>query len=123
MSHGTILIVDSDACVAQGLTWPLRLSGYGVETCSSAEAALARVTAAEYDLIITDQELPGMSGLELVGRLLSACPRTRLILMTPLGTPRVEARARPAVDAYLPKPFSTKELLEAVRRALPAQPA
>ena len=113
-----ILIVDDDSHVVQGLFWPLQLRGYHVESCETAEAALAALDAACFDLVITDVQLPGMSGLALRVEITKRPGAPRIIVITGFGSPNVEQQACREADAYLTKPFSTQVLLETVERVL-----
>ena len=118
MAHEHILIVEDDPHVCQGLSYGLRLYGYQVQCCESAEAALSRLNQSQVDLVISDLRLPGMHGLELLEHVGNVSPHTRRILITAFGSGQVEKQARGCTDAYLPKPFSTQELVSAVKTVL-----
>ena len=93
--------------------------GYLVETYESGEEALSRFREMHFDLLITDQRMPGMNGLELIGKCREVSPEIRSILITAFGSPEVEDKAfRLAVDAYLTKPFSMRKFVRAVQVAL-----
>lgn len=116
-----ILIVDDEESVAFFLAENLveQEPGYQVETASSGEEALAKMTARPFDLVITDLRMPGINGLELIERARVHSPHTRLILMTGYGNPRVEAASyRLGACRYLAKPFSIQALITAVQEAL-----
>lgn len=118
MAHEQILIVEDDPHVSQGLSYGLRLCGYQVQCCESAEAALSRLNQSQVDLVISDFRLPGVNGLELLEQVGDVSPHTRRILITAFGSGHVEKQARACSDAYLPKPFSTQELVSAVQAVL-----
>jgi len=116
-----ILIVDDEESVAFFLAENLAEQGpdYQVETASSGEEALAKITAQPFDLVVTDLRMPGINGLELIERARIHSPRTRLILMTGYGNPRVEAASyRLGACRYLAKPFPIQALFAAVQEAL-----
>jgi len=116
-----ILIVDDEESVAFFLAENLAEQGsdYQVETASSGEEALAKMTTQPFDLIVTDLRMPGINGLELIERARVHSPRTRLILMTGYGNPRVEAASyRLGACRYLAKPFPIQALFAAVQEAL-----
>ncbi len=116
-----ILIVDDEESVAFFLAENLVEQGadYQVETAASGEEALAKISAQPFDLIITDLRMSGINGLELIEKARIHSPRTRLILMTGYGNPRVEATSyRLGACRYLTKPFHVQALLTAVQEAL-----
>lgn len=127
MAQERILIVEDEPLVAQTLCRALSLpegGGNYVESCDSGEAALERVRAAHFDLIITDLHMPGMSGLELLEQVRRLSATTRSILITAFGSPDVEQHAyQLAAAAYLTKPFSMQQFVETVRHALSIDPA
>jgi Response regulator containing CheY-like receiver, AAA-type ATPase, and DNA-binding domains len=116
-----ILIVDDEESVAFFLAENLAEQGpdYQVETASSGEEALAKITAQPFDLVITDLRMSGINGLELMERTRTLSPHTRLILMTAYGSPDVEATSyRLGACRYLAKPFPIQALFAAVQEAL-----
>jgi two-component system response regulator HydG len=116
-----VLLAEDDAGVRYTLRGVLEDAGYAVSEVSDGEAALARVAAERFDLLISDLRMPKMDGLELLARLPGACggaPPPRFILITAHGSERhaVEAMKLGAFD-YFKKPFDNDELLAVVRRA------
>lgn len=61
-----ILLVDDDQDSSRMLARMLRLDGYATDTCANAELALARLATTSYDVLMTDQTMPGMQGSDLV---------------------------------------------------------
>lgn len=122
MLQERILIAEDESRVAQAVSRALSLpegGGYFVEACESGEEALTRLTASKFDLLITDFRMPGMTGLELLSKCRAISPGISSILITAFGSPQVEERAfELAVDAYLPKPFSMRSLVQAVQNTL-----
>lgn len=125
MGREKILIAEDESRVAQALSRALSLpegGGYLVETRESGEEALARLSETHFDLLITDLRMPGMSGMELLGKCQKISPDTARILITAFGSPQVEETAYElAVDAYLTKPFSIRDLVQTVQRTLKAK--
>jgi DNA-binding NtrC family response regulator len=116
-----ILIVEDEPPVAQALRRALNLpngGGYLVESCESGEAALEFLKDAPFDLIISDLRLPGMNGLELIALAHQRDPQLRSVLITAFGSPQVEEKARLVTDAYVPKPFHLRDMIQIVRRIL-----
>jgi DNA-binding NarL/FixJ family response regulator len=116
-----ILIVDTDHQVSNTLRSSLLLSGQRttIIEAPSGEEALLEVHRGGIDLLVTDLNLPGMSGLELLERVRKVNPDARAIVVT--GRPTEEARRRAAelgVIAFLNKPIRTSHFLEAVSRGL-----
>ena len=94
------------------------MEGYDAQGVSSAEAAVERLGSGQFDVMVTDVTLPGMSGLDL----LRHCPRLQPgilpIVITAYGTIdiAVEAMKRGAAD-FITKPFALDEMLSAIRVA------
>src|SRR5437773_8586053 len=101
----TVLVVD-DAAVDRKLVGGLlaKGSGFEVQFAASGEEALERLPAIAPALVITDLVMPGMSGLELVARLVGSHPEIPVILMTGKGSEEVAVKALKAGAAsYVPK--------------------
>ncbi len=122
-----VLIVDDNATnrrilSAYVVTWEM----VPLETADPREA-LAWIERGDlFDLLITDYEMPGMDGLDLVQalRATSAGRRLPIILASSIGTGKEDARRRGIdVDAHLIKPIKPAQVLEAVNRLLGDQPA
>ena len=116
LSHATILLVDDDARVRTAAAEELRELGYTVVETPSAEQALGLVRdSGAFDLLITDQVMPGMTGLELVTEMRKLHPDLPVLLVT--GFTDLE----PGDDVrLLTKPFRHAELAAAVASLLPA---
>ena len=114
-----ILVVDDDEQLQFFLKEALERESYGVTIAGSGEAALARLAASRFDLVLLDVRLPDTSGLWLVGELLQRDPELPIIMMTAHGTrdTAIEAMRAGAYD-YFTKPFRLDELEIVVRRAL-----
>ena len=116
-----VLLVDDDPGVRYTVREILDSAGYEVTEAAGGDEALGRLRADRYDLLITDQRMPGMDGLTLL-RLVQREPHPpRVILITAHGSERmaVEAMKAGAWD-YLRKPFEVEELLSVVARAVEA---
>jgi DNA-binding NtrC family response regulator len=116
-----ILVVDDERSVAFLLSENLAEMdpAYQVQMAHSGEEALGLVTAAPFDLIITDLRMPGMDGLELIRRVQEISPNTRTILITAYGDGDAEQKAGClGVYRYVTKPFKTDEFTQIVEQAL-----
>jgi DNA-binding NtrC family response regulator len=114
MSTLDILIVEDDRSLAYTLAAGLRQKlgeAIRVDTCFRASEALARLTQDSFDLVISDYQMPGMSGLEMLNQIHHHHPETILILITAYGTDELEKKAHDIVDAFMPKPFELADLI------------
>ena len=121
-----ILVVDDEAAVNGLVTRYLRHLGYTVLDASSAEEALAvvRRQAPRVDLVLSDVVMPGESGIELAGALLSRVPGPSVILMTgvlPQEVERVDVDGQ--IVRVLRKPLDLDELQQVLRVTLEGYPA
>ena len=111
-----ILIVDDDVMSRELLTLLLDAEGYEVESAESGAAALALLPAGgpAPDVILTDVQMPGISGRALAEALRAACGHNSLLLaMSGSGPPDEAIRA---FDGFLMKPFTMEELRAAIGR-------
>jgi two-component system, NtrC family, response regulator HydG len=114
-----VLVVEDEEIVRGLLEQTLQEEGFRVVTVGSGEAALRRMEASLFDVVLLDLNLPGMHGLNV----LSAAPATQtdaqFIVMTAFGSvdTAVEAMKLGAWD-YIHKPFRVEELLLTIRRAV-----
>jgi DNA-binding NtrC family response regulator len=115
-----VLIVEDDSLMRSFLSTVLREEGHQVEEASNAKEALSRLSQSEFDLVLSDLRMPGLSGLDLLQRGRKEYPETRWILITAYGSieSAVDAMKAGASD-YLTKPLrSPEELRHVVRRVL-----
>ncbi len=119
MSSGRILVVDDDDSLRRVTQFQLEQAGYQVRTAEGGKQALAFLEKALVDLVITDLNMPGMSGLELLKAIRAEYPEIAIILVTAFGTieSAVEAMKTGAYD-YITKPVNHEELLLICQRAL-----
>jgi DNA-binding NtrC family response regulator len=118
-----LLIVDDEPSTAWALAEGLSDDGYTIDTFRSAEEALQWLRDGHSDLVITDLNLPGMSGLDLARKLRRGSMAQPVIVVTAYGTAeRLLEFERAGVAACFPKPFRLDLLRRAVLRAL-ARPA
>jgi DNA-binding NtrC family response regulator len=115
---GRILVVDDEKGQRDILDAILRKEGYLVATVPGAREAMERLEAEEYDVVLSDLKMKGISGLELLESVLELEPRQCIIIMTAHGTidSAVEAMKKGAFD-YLEKPLDRETLLMTLKRA------
>ena len=114
-----IAVVDDDISVRESLESLIRSVGMEVKVFASAEEFLNSAHTGIADCLVLDVRMPGMSGIELHRHLLATIVKCRLIFITAHASDdraRSEARSDWTV-AYLTKPFSEDELLDAVHAA------
>jgi LmbE family N-acetylglucosaminyl deacetylase/CheY-like chemotaxis protein len=110
--QGRILLVDDDPALGGYLCRVLRSRGFDVAHELDSESALGRVRAEQWDLLITDIELPGMSGLELLDRVRGFVPDLPVAVLT--GHPSVDyavSALRGAAAEFLMKPVTPGDLV------------
>lgn len=114
-----ILIVEDDEGMRFFLREALRREGLEVEEAPDAETALEKLNRSEFDLVILDVKLPGMSGIEAIPRIKEIDPDAVIIIITAYGTKELalEAIKNGAYD-YFSKPFELDEMNVVVKRAL-----
>jgi len=111
-----ILVVDDELAQREVISGFLRKQGFDVVAADSAERALELFRQDAFDLILTDQKMAEMSGLELMQAVHTINPETPVILITAFGTiaAAVAALKQGAID-YLTKPLNLEELLHRIR--------
>jgi DNA-binding NtrC family response regulator len=114
-----LLVVDDDRAMREMLSSLFKERGLWVEEASSARAALELAAEREFDVVLSDIRMPGLSGIELVGQLRRLRPNTPVVLMTAFGTidSAVEAMRAGAFD-YITKPFEPDAVSFAIDRAI-----
>ena len=114
----TIFLVDDDAAVCHALSVFLEASGYGVKTFPSAEAFLEATGSTVDGIMLLDQRMTGMTGLELQAKLVKCGIDLPIIFITGHGDVRMSVQAvkAGAID-FLEKPFSNEDLLASIKEA------
>lgn len=116
---GHILIVDDEDLYRQLLTARLSRGGYALSEAADGESALAIAQHATIDLALVDIKMPGIGGIELLGRLKAIDPLIEVVILTGHGNvdSAINAMKSGAFD-YLSKPYKLTELDVTVERAL-----
>jgi response regulator RpfG family c-di-GMP phosphodiesterase len=114
-----ILVVDDDAAIRQLLATKLKIAGFATATCGSGEEALKTLANQTFDAIISDLNMPGISGLELLAEAHRLFPLTAFLMATGVGdvSVGVAAMKQGAAD-YILKPFQMDAVVASLRRAL-----
>jgi DNA-binding NtrC family response regulator len=114
-----VLIIDDDRSVAAALKTVMEDAGYEAVVAINAHRGIEQTRLRRFDLIISDVQLPDMSGLDVLTILRKEDRKTPVIIITAHITPEIitEAMARGAFQV-LPKPFLPSEILDLVGRAV-----
>ncbi len=105
-----ILLVEDDESLAASLRRALEVTGYAVQAADGADQGLATVQKEDFDVVVTDLQMPGSSGFKVLETLHTTRPRLPVILMTAHHTAEVAITATMlGAYEYLVKPFKTPE--------------
>jgi len=117
--EGLVLVVDDHRESLEAMATVLRRRGFKLDTVDNAQAAAASIALNDYDAVVTDIRMPGMSGIELLQLIRAHDPDLPVLLVT--GAPALQS----AIDAleygafkYLLKPLEAQKLYESVRKAV-----
>ncbi|MBW2416352.1 MAG: sigma-54-dependent Fis family transcriptional regulator [Deltaproteobacteria bacterium] len=115
----SILVVDDERSMREFLEILLQRDGHQVVSCGEAEQAVLALESDEFDLVISDIRMPGMSGMDLLDRMPELAPSTPVVLITAHGSTEsaVEAMKHGAYD-YMTKPCAVDEIRLVVEKAL-----
>ncbi len=112
-----ILAVDNEPSVTLSLSYVFGGPRYELTGVGSAQAALAGLDTRRYDIIIVDQKMPQLTGVELVEEIRKrGVPGKIIVLSAQLSSDVRDAYERMDVHVMLPKPFDVKELRSAVEQ-------
>ena len=119
ITNKTILLVDDDASLRRVLAHHLTEAGYQVLTAPDGKEGLSVFTEQQIDMVITDIQMPELSGLEMMRRINVMSPDVMVLVITAHGSieTAVEAMKLGAYD-YITKPFNREELLLTVSKGL-----
>ncbi|PWB33575.1 sigma-54-dependent Fis family transcriptional regulator [Pseudomonas sp. SDI] len=117
MSAVKVLLVEDDRVLRQALGDTLEIGGFAYTAVGSAEEALRSVADEAFNLVVSDVNMPGMDGHQLLAELRACQPQLPVLLMTAHAAVEraVDAMRQGAAD-YLVKPFEPRALLELVAR-------
>ena len=114
-----VMVVDDEEAVRSLLQRTLEEAGYDVATATNGEEALDKMSQLNIGVVFLDVKMPGMSGLEVLGKLTADWPDTCVIMATAVvdAQTAVEAMKMGAYD-YITKPFNRDDVILKLRRAL-----
>ncbi len=118
--RGTVVLVDDETAILRICEQYLEPVECDVIACSSGEKALEVVTARPVDVVVSDHAMPGMTGIELLERVMEVSPGTVRVLYTGVLDTRIAENAlnRAEVFRFLVKPFDAKALRNVVTQAM-----
>jgi DNA-binding response OmpR family regulator len=122
-----VLVVEDERLIADAVAEWLRREALAVDVVYDGDAALERLGVNDYDVLVLDRDLPGVSGDEVCQAVVDSGAHTRILMLTAAAAVRERvAGLRLGADDYLTKPFAFVELSARVhallRRARPADP-
>jgi DNA-binding NtrC family response regulator len=119
MSKGSILVVDDESEIREGLELLLNTEGYSTSSAETGELGLTMLEEAPYDLVLLDVSLPGRNGLDLLREIRRRDPNLSVVLITAYGSiDMARAAFKGGAQDYITKPWSNDELLVQVAQAV-----
>ncbi|MBF8301254.1 MAG: zraR 3, partial [Acidobacteria bacterium] len=118
-THGSILLADDEEKLLKRLGRALRDEGHDVVEATTAREAQRHLKERAFDLLVVDNVMPGMTGLELVRELAQIAPaeRPQIVMMTAHASTQIRREAfKLGVEDFLEKPFEVDELIALARR-------
>jgi CheY-like chemotaxis protein len=109
---GKILVVDDNNSFRILVSKMLSRLGYEVSSADSGENGLSIFAENEFDIVLSDYEMPGIDGVDLACSVKKSSPRTPVVIMTGAGKEAIFSRKSNAVDKVISKPFTLAELCE-----------
>ncbi|MBI5558363.1 MAG: response regulator [Deltaproteobacteria bacterium] len=119
-----ILVVDDNQLILYGLARALHSGSFAVQTATTAQMAVEKLSCCPYDLCLLDVHLADLNGLELMKMIKDICPKTKFIIMTAscLDSPELRENINEAMASgachFIAKPFNLREVTEVVRWVL-----
>lgn len=112
-----ILILDDEPIVCKRLKPAFLKAGYDVETFTESAQAMARTLEKEFDIVITDLKMEGMSGMEFLTEVKKRSPKTEVIVITGFATLEASKESsRQGVFNFVAKPFKLTDILDMVEQ-------
>jgi DNA-binding NtrC family response regulator len=119
MSKGSILVVDDESEIREGLELLLNTEGYATASADTGEAGLSKLEEEPFDLVLLDVSLPDRNGLEILREIRRRDPNLSVVLITAYGSiDMARAAFKSGAQDYITKPWSNDELLIQVAQAV-----
>ena len=110
-----ILVVDDNSVLLTVVSKMLSLLGYEVSSADSGENGLNVFQKSNFDIVLSDYDMPGMDGVAFACSVKQCSPRTPVVIMTGSGRGSVFSRKSTVVDEVISKPFTLAEIGETIR--------
>ncbi|PKN56429.1 MAG: Fis family transcriptional regulator [Deltaproteobacteria bacterium HGW-Deltaproteobacteria-14] len=115
----SILVVDDEPAIRDSLTSWFEEDGFDVESAEDARAALSKLDARRFDIVLLDIKMPGMDGMELLKRIRAAVPDVIVIMITAFASVETAVQAlKDGAFDYVTKPFDPDDLNRLIRNAI-----
>ena len=112
MPKGSILVIDDEAEIREGLELLLKTEGYQVSMADTGQSGLSRLGERPFDLLLLDVSLPDRNGIELLKDIRRQNPDLPIVLITAYGSIEMARAAfKSGAMDYITKPWSNDELL------------
>ena len=122
MSKGSILVVDDESEIREGLELLLKTEGYQVSSAETAQSGLTRLEERPFDLMLLDVSLPDSNGIEMLKEIHRQDPQLPIVMITAYGSIEMARAAfKSGAMDYITKPWSNDELLAQVAQAVEAR--
>jgi DNA-binding NtrC family response regulator len=122
MSKGSILVVDDESEIREGLELLLQSEGYQVSSAETAVSGLAQLEERPFDLLLLDVSLPDRNGIDMLKDIHRQDPHLPIVLITAYGSIEMARAAfKSGAMDYITKPWSNDELLAQVAQAVEAR--
>src|ERR1700739_1667839 len=119
MPKGSILVIDDEAEIREGLELLLKTEGYAVTMADTGQSGLSRLGEQPYDLLVLDWMLPDRNGIDLLKDIRRQDPHLPIVLITAYGSiDMARAAFKSGAMDYITKPWSNDELLAQVAQAV-----
>ncbi|MGB0370046.1 MAG: response regulator [Opitutales bacterium] len=117
----SILIADDSASMRQMVEFTLRGAGYNVTSCPDGEAASQTAQGQAFDMVLTDLNMPGKNGIELIRSIRGSGPNATkpIIMLTTESDPEKKQQGKAAgATGWIVKPFDGDKLIAVVKKVL-----
>jgi DNA-binding NtrC family response regulator len=122
MSKGSILVIDDESEIREGLELLLKTEGYQVSSAETGQSGLTQLEEKPFDLLLLDVSLPDRNGIEMLKDIHRFDPQLPIVLITAYGSiDMARAAFKNGAMDYITKPWSNDELLAQVAQAVEAR--
>ena len=113
-----VLLVDDEGELITTMVERLEYRGVEADFAVSGIEALEKIKKSQFDVVVVDLKMPGMSGTEIIKKVQAEHPGIPILLMTGHGISLEDEDIPPGIFDYLPKPINLEELIIKMREAI-----